>query len=243
MRGTNPIAKFISAPPIGEPVAYQVHEIFLTLQGEGPRSGQRAVFIRLSGCHLKCSFCDTHWDDVKDPLMSIVDIVSEVSRLWGHGIGRSPLVVLTGGEPTRQPIDSLVSILINQYNATVQIETAGTFYRDCMLLGNVETIVSPKTPHVDPRVAQQAHAYKYIISAGDEFCPHTGVPITATQAGARPARLATPPLHLPRQRIYLSPCDSGNAKLNEKNLQCAAALAIKHGYTLMVQLHKLAMLP
>jgi len=240
MHGTNPIAKYIENPPIWEP-KYQIHEIFLTLQGEGPRSGQRAVFIRLTSCHLRCTFCDTHWDDANDPVLPLPEIVTKVSQLWGDI--SDPLVVLTGGEPTRQPIDDLAISLIEQLNATVQIETAGTFFRECMTWHRVETIVSPKTPTVHPRVAERARAYKYVISAEDSFDPVTGVPVTATQAGARHARLAVPPLGFERQSVYLSPCDVEDDKKNQQNLECAAALAMKHGYVCGVQLHKKIGLP
>lgn len=242
MHGTNAIAKFVAEPDFNSTPSYQVHEIFLTLQGEGPRAGQRAVFIRLSGCHLKCHFCDTEWADDSDPHLSLGDIINAVSKLWGNDL-RNCLIVLTGGEPTRQPITLLAEELIEAFDATIQIETAGTFYRECMQYANVEVIVSPKTPHVDPRVAKVARAYKYIISATDNSCPDTGVPISATQRGARSARLALPPSRMRRQDIYLSPCDAGESLVNLANLQRAAGLALKHGYTLGVQLHKLVNLP
>ena len=244
MHGQNAIAPYIKDIPDEQNVQYQVREIFLTLQGEGPFSGHRAVFIRLSGCNLACTFCDTEWDDDKDGYWTIEEIMHQVQSLWSldsppYRPNRPPLVVITGGEPLRQPIDQLVAALGNQY-FHIQIETAGTLYRECLSKGFVDTVVSPKTPIINAKTAMAARAFKYVISAKDEFDAVTGVPITATQAGARKARLALPPPTLSTDSIYLSPCDEGDPEQNKENLKMAAELALKHNYVLGVQLHKLA---
>jgi organic radical activating enzyme len=71
------------------------------------------------------------------------------------------------------------------------------------------------------------------------MCPETGIPITATQPNARPARLAVPPNWFQRERVYLSPCDNGDAIKNKANLEMAASIALRHGYTLGIQMHKI----
>lgn len=72
----------------------KVNEIFCSLQGEGRWTGTPAVFLRLSGCNLRCSFCDTaHENGVE---MSVADILSAVTRF---GVKH---IVITGGEPTMQ---------------------------------------------------------------------------------------------------------------------------------------------
>ena len=70
----------------------KINEIFYSLQGEGYHTGTPAVFIRFSGCNLKCSFCDTQHED--GILMSDEDIVTEVSKY------PAATVILTGGEPS-----------------------------------------------------------------------------------------------------------------------------------------------
>ena len=95
----------------------RVNEIFYSIQGEGFHTGTPAVFIRLSGCNLRCPFCDTDFSNYTE--MSEDEIVEEV----GHY--PATLVVVTGGEPTLQLTSSLVEKLhsIGKY---VAIETNGT---------------------------------------------------------------------------------------------------------------------
>ena len=72
---------------------YKVNEIFQSLQGEGYNTGTASVFIRLSGCNLRCSFCDTRHEE--GTMMSLPEIVEEVMQY-----PLAPLIVLTGGEPS-----------------------------------------------------------------------------------------------------------------------------------------------
>lgn len=95
----------------------RINEIFYSLQGEGHFTGTPAVFIRFSGCNLKCPFCDTQHDDFTE--MDEDGIVAEVSKYpTSH-------VVVTGGEPTLQ----LTAQFVDKLHAAgkyVQIETNGT---------------------------------------------------------------------------------------------------------------------
>lgn len=95
----------------------RVNEIFYSLQGEGYYSGTPAVFVRFSGCNLKCGFCDTEHDSFT--VMSEDDVVSEVC------IYPATHVVITGGEPALQITASLVDKL-HEAGKYVQIETNGT---------------------------------------------------------------------------------------------------------------------
>src|SRR6185369_4148469 len=85
----------------------QVHKVFDTIQGEGPFSGRRAVFVRLSGCQLRCSWCDTAWDDEKDSYRTSHDIAHEAKTICSS----KELVIITGGEPLRQPVMPLIYAL------------------------------------------------------------------------------------------------------------------------------------
>lgn len=77
---------------------YKVNEIFRSVQAEGANSGRQAVFVRFSGCNLKCKFCDTAHETGKE--MAGEEIESEIEKLSGGD--KSILVVFTGGEPCMQ---------------------------------------------------------------------------------------------------------------------------------------------
>ncbi len=129
MRGKNPIR----GPEKGDGSTLLVQHIFPTLQGEGPYAGVPAVFIRLGGCNLACAFCDTEFESFREiRLGEIVErVLSFSSDERGQEAERGPfkLIVLTGGEPLRQPIGPLCAALI-EAGFTVQIETNGTLWRD-----------------------------------------------------------------------------------------------------------------
>ena len=95
----------------------KVNEIFYSLQGEGHHSGTPAVFIRFSGCNLKCSFCDTeHQSGVE---MTEEEIIDEACKY------PATHVVLTGGEPSLQITAGFIDKL-HEAGKYVQIETNGT---------------------------------------------------------------------------------------------------------------------
>jgi len=98
-------------------MSLKVNEIFSSIQTEGPFAGTPATFIRLSGCNLFCSFCDTdhsYFEELE------VDAIVDVIQHKGHR-----LVVITGGEPFLQDFSELAQELIDR-NFVVQVETNGT---------------------------------------------------------------------------------------------------------------------
>ena len=95
----------------------RVNEIFYSLQGEGRYTGTPAVFVRLSGCNMKCWFCDTDFTSYTE--MSEEDIVKEVLK---YGATH---VVITGGEPTLQ-LNARLTDLLHHTNIYVMMETNGT---------------------------------------------------------------------------------------------------------------------
>lgn len=97
---------------------YPVNEIFKSRQGEGYNVGKEAVFVRLAGCNLSCPWCDT--DHVAN---SIVDSFELVHRVKAH---HCPSVIITGGEPTLQPLDELSFALRRVGIKWIGIETNGT---------------------------------------------------------------------------------------------------------------------
>lgn len=133
----------VSAPSL------RLAEVFgPTLQGEGPSAGQRALFVRLSGCNLDCSWCDTPytWDwsrfnrEEQATEMTAADVAS-----WALG-HQSDLVVVTGGEPLIQQrqLRDLVAELVAT-GCRVEVETNGTIAPDEALIELVTAFnVSPK---------------------------------------------------------------------------------------------------
>lgn len=95
----------------------KINEIFYSLQGEGYHTGTPAVFVRFSGCNLKCPFCDTQHEEGID--MSDREILEEINRYPAQ------MVILTGGEPGLWIDEELISLL-HQAGKYISIETNGT---------------------------------------------------------------------------------------------------------------------
>ena len=102
---------------------YRVNEIFYTLQGEGAHSGIPAVFVRFSGCNLRCPWCDTDFSEYKE--MTAEQIVSEALELYDIPNERRKMIVLTGGEPGLQVDKPLIDAL-HAAGFYICIETNGT---------------------------------------------------------------------------------------------------------------------
>ena len=97
---------------------YKVNEIFHSLQGEGFNTGTASVFVRFSGCNLRCNFCDTQ--HLNGTLMTAAEIVEQVMQYPA-----APLIVLTGGEPSLFVDDELIAAL-KTTGKRIAIETNGT---------------------------------------------------------------------------------------------------------------------
>ena len=103
---------------------YKVVEKFISINGEGILCGQLAIFIRLAGCNLSCSYCDTSWandKDVKYDLMTTEEIYEYIKSTEIRNI------TLTGGEPLLQSgIIELLEKLSEDKDLHVEIETNGS---------------------------------------------------------------------------------------------------------------------
>src|SRR5947199_5401078 len=108
-----------------------ITEIFKSVQGEGTRAGLPCVFVRLTGCNLRCTWCDTAYAFHGGKKMTVEEALTRVDELAGRSPGRQaidaavPLVELTGGEPLlQQEIYPLAERLLAA-GYTVMIETSG----------------------------------------------------------------------------------------------------------------------
>lgn len=97
-----------------------VNEIFRSIQGEGTRAGLPCVFVRLTGCNLRCSWCDTAYAFTEGRRMTLSEIVERVTRFGCN------LVELTGGEPLLQPAAMPLMTRLADLGHTVLLETGGS---------------------------------------------------------------------------------------------------------------------
>ena len=103
---------------------FKVVEIFESINGEGTRAGQLAVFVRFQGCNLSCSYCDTAWANTVDAEFTWMTETEIYDRIKRTEIKN---VTLTGGEPLlREGIGSLLEILTADEELSVEIETNGS---------------------------------------------------------------------------------------------------------------------
>ncbi len=97
----------------------RVTEIFFSIQGESSHAGKPCVFVRLTGCSLRCVYCDTKYSYAGGQEMALDDVMSEVSRHPAN------LVEITGGEPLEQDeVYPLMNALLHR-GYTVMLETGG----------------------------------------------------------------------------------------------------------------------
>jgi organic radical activating enzyme len=151
---------------------YSINEIFYSIQGEGMNAGRPAIFVRFSGCNLKCVLaeqgfdCDTNFE--RGSLMTLESIEDAAWREFGGQPGSDPawpnglLMVLTGGEPSLQ-LDRHFLSYFQSRGFEVAIETNGT---RPLPEGLNWICVSPKRG--TEIVVRFADEVKYVLAAGQE---------------------------------------------------------------------------
>lgn len=199
-----------------------LHEMFASLQGEGPHTGRPAFFIRLSGCVAPlCPWCDTKgaWDHGTE--ISVASLVDAVEKS-GHRF-----VVITGGEPLRQWENGLNELdrAFFDLGVAVQYETSGKVPIPEGICG--EVICSPKylsgAWHVDSESLSRAQHYKFVA------CEET--------ASAIDAFVKTE--HLDTDRVWLMPKGMTREEQIER-LPFVWDHCVNKGYRLASRLHILA---
>lgn len=103
---------------------FKVVEKFVSINGEGPLSGQIAVFIRFKGCNLKCSYCDTAWANTQNATSTEMSTQEIYDYIKETGVNN---ITLTGGEPLlREGMKELLDFLGHDKELNVEIETNGS---------------------------------------------------------------------------------------------------------------------
>ena len=176
----------------------KINEIFYSLQGEGYYSGHPAVFIRFSGCNLKCPFCDTQHNDGKK--MTDEEIVEEVKKY------PTRLVVITGGEPSLYLDEEFIKKLRLAGINTVAVETNGTH----RLPRNVDYITcSPKFEYCDNAevVLSRIDEIKVVWNMKNDMEKYKSLKAT---------------------RRYLQPCDVQDEKKNKEIQESAVMYCLQN---------------
>jgi 7-carboxy-7-deazaguanine synthase len=146
-----------------------VNEIFYSIQGESTRAGRPCVFVRLTACDLRCSWCDTSYAFHEGRKMSVKEVVTEAER---YGC---PLVEITGGEPLLQEdVYELMDELLAR-GRTVLLETGG--HRP---IGRVPDAV---VKIVDVKCPGSGEAARNDLTNLDRLAPHDEVKFVIKDRG------------------------------------------------------------
>lgn len=117
----------------------KINEIFFSIQGESSWAGYPTVFVRTSGCHLRCTYCDTTYAYHEGEVMTLNAILDEVAKYPAQ------YVCLTGGEPLLQKASLELMTLLCDRGYKVSLETSGD--KDCSKVDpRVKKIIDVKTP-------------------------------------------------------------------------------------------------
>jgi len=222
----------MSRLPEGEP------EIFSSIQGEGVSMGVPSVFVRLSLCNLRCTWCDTKytWDwEHYDPKTEIVTLdVPEILHRVEAGKARN--VVITGGEPLQQqrPLVALATAL-RQSGKRLEIETNGT-YRPIPELADLinQWNVSPKLANSgnEPGKRDVPEAMTWFAAAPDAYFKF----VVAGEDDLAEVQTLVARYAIPVERVLLMPEGRDPVALRQRSLwlvdQCR-----EHGYRFSTRLH------
>jgi len=206
----------------------RISEVFRSLQGEGPSAGTPAHFLRLQGCDVGCTWCDSKytWDAAAGRATDLDATFEELRAL-----GEAPLIVVTGGEPLAHPALGAVLDRALAGWPRVEVETSGLEpppRSDPRLAYNV----SPKLPSATPRwtdtwrhtaawVAEPNATFKLVV--GD--APDTDDALRLVREHA-----------LPRERVTLMPEGLTDAALRT-HAQQLAEVCVREGLRLGPRLH------
>jgi 7-carboxy-7-deazaguanine synthase len=149
----------------------RITEIFYSIQGEASTSGLPTVFVRLTGCPLRCTYCDTEYAFHGGEKMQIAQIVEKINAF------NCPLVCITGGEPLAQPnVNTLMDVLCEQ-GYQVSLETSGAIDVS-RVNSSVTKVIDIKTPSSNESSKNKVENFlclnekdvcKFVIGNEDDF--------------------------------------------------------------------------
>lgn len=219
----------------------RINEIFLSLQGEGRHVGTPSVFVRFSGCNLRCPFCDTRHEEGTS--MTEEEIAERVAAYNAHH------VVLTGGEPALQLTDTLIKRL-HHSGKYVAVETNGTHpLPPCIDWVTLSPKFAFTSGNTDIGLANNHQGSTHIPPAN--IAANKGVVIThcnelkAIFTNTEAFTVAAPRyLSIPADHYLLQPCDTGDAARNRAITAQAIRYCLNHTeWSLSLQTHKLLGIP
>ncbi len=210
---------------------FKVVEKFLSINGEGRKCGQLAIFIRFAGCNLNCSYCDTLWANEKNvvyELMSVEDIYDYIE------LKEIKNITLTGGEPLLQEgIIELLEVLSKDKELQVEIETNGS-----ILLNKFSNIKSAPSFTMDYKLPSSNMENKMVL---DNFKYLTNKDTVKFVSGSvedleRAKEIINTYNLANRTNVYISPVFG---KINLDDMVEFMINNKMNGVNLQVQLHKI----
>jgi 7-carboxy-7-deazaguanine synthase len=212
----------------------KISEIFYSLQGEGGLVGMPSIFVRTSGCNLRCRWCDTpytSWNPEGEE-MSIDAIMAKVRAL------PATFAVVTGGEPMIAPGIGELTARLKRAGMHVTIETAGTVWSEvtCDLLS-----ISPKLSNSTPegsfaaqheRLRIQPPVMAKLIAAHDYQMKF----VIAERSDLAEIKALVKSLGVPRRNVILMPEGVDIAVLRERTTWVAEICKVE-GYRFTPRLH------
>ena len=206
----------------------RVSETFLSLQGEGPRAGMPAHFLRLQGCSVGCHWCDTKysWDAAGGRPCDTADVFEEL-----RAFGTAPLLVVSGGEPLESPgLVPLLEAALDRWEQ-VEVETAGVLPPP-LSHERLAWNVSPKLPRATPRWEPTwRHTAAWLAE------PNATFKIVVGESPDEADALQLIGQHaLPAARVMLMPEGYTDAALRDRAVGLSE-LCRRHGFRLSPRLH------
>jgi 7-carboxy-7-deazaguanine synthase len=212
----------------------RIAELFYSLQGEGSLVGVPSVFIRSSGCNLRCAWCDTPYTSWQ-PEGTELELDQIVDEVGAHPARH---VVITGGEPMIQPEMVPLTERLRALGLHITIETAGTVFQPvaCDLM-SISPKLSNSTPggsfaephdrlRIQPTVLRELMArYEYQLKF-----------VVENPEDIAEIRALLEALDAPRERVILMPEGTEHAQLAERS-QWLAEICKEEGFRFSPRLH------